>query len=124
MKSFNIPSEKRSVFKDASLLRRLQTGVSVLANRKPGSHEKPDGIYKREGGVTCNGREIAILGDFVKDDFGRSWEETPEEVAVVEALEGLVGRVNKGDTLEEYSEVSKKIFGNNLLAFTEFKGLQ
>ena len=119
MKEFNIPDADRAPFiNDSGLLRRLQAGVSVEANKKMASDCRPNGIFKTEGGVTCNNREIAIKRRYVRDDFGRPNVTTKEEEAVCEALVELVDRVKSGDDLMEYHEQARDLFGNPLVCFS------
>ena len=99
--------------------RRFQAGISALANKKVGAvapDDRVDGIFKCEGGVCVNNREICIKEETVRDDWRRSGDTPfPEEVAVVEAMLELVERVKKGDDLAEFDQYV--IHGNNLTSF-------
>ncbi len=69
--------------------RLVQGAIAVLANRQLGGDETPHAIFKTEGGVVVNRREIAIKSDYVIDDFRKDTAPTPEEEAVVAAIQGV-----------------------------------
>lgn len=82
-----LPKEIRELFRSHHA--RVKRALSVYANERFGFTEYA-GIFKYEGGIVVNRREIAIKSGYVKDDWNRSDEEKPEEIAVVEAINRLV----------------------------------
>jgi hypothetical protein len=68
---------------------KVKRAIFEEANRIIGHtpNAEMDGIFKYEGGVNCNQREIAIKNGWVADDWrGASLVESPEEAAVVQAI--------------------------------------
>jgi hypothetical protein len=72
--------------------RHLQTAICILANQKLDlTPEVPEFIFRWEGGVIVNRREITIKADYVVDSTGMYERETsPEEQAVVDSIMELV----------------------------------
>ena len=64
----------------------VKAALCVIANERFGYTETPQGIFKYEGGIVVNGREIAIGERAVRDDWDRPKNPTPEEKAVVDAI--------------------------------------
>lgn len=117
MKSFNITPEDRQAL--VPIHRAFQAGVCTLANLKMGLTPpfRIDGIFKYEGGVVVNGKEIAIKGTYLKDDFAPTGPEpSPEETATLDAMLELIERVKGGDNLSDYDV---GISGNHLVSFFE-----
>jgi len=104
--------------------RRFQASVSKLANAKLGLAEESyiNGIFKVEGGVMVNGREIAIKADYVVDDWGvrGAAPATPEEAATVEAMLEIVELVKSGQDMPATVEKAQELHGDNLWMF--FRG--
>ncbi|MCB9978517.1 MAG: hypothetical protein H6862_02770 [Rhodospirillales bacterium] len=73
--------------------------MAVLANEKLGARDiEPGGIFKYEGGVRVNGREIAIKGDYLLDDFGDRGDPTSEERATLDSIMEIFGRAREEGT--------------------------
>jgi hypothetical protein len=81
------PKDVRELFRSRHA--KVKRALSVYANERFGFTEYR-GIFKCEGGIVVNGREIAIMSGYVKDDWNRSGKEKPEEIAVVDAINRLV----------------------------------
>lgn len=117
MLNFDIPLADRALV--APMHRAFQAGVATLANLKCGLKPpfRVDGIYKAEGGVVVNGKEIAIKRAWVVDDFGPRGASPaiPEETATVEAMQELIQRVKDGGDLSEFE--AAEISGDNLTSF-------
>ncbi|MDD3371084.1 MAG: hypothetical protein PHE27_04575 [Alphaproteobacteria bacterium] len=76
--------------------RAFQIAVAEIANRKMGiAQNMPQGIFKYEGGVLVNQKEIVIYAEIVREDSLRRHQEiesndpTPEENATAEAITEL-----------------------------------
>ncbi|MDB5492474.1 MAG: hypothetical protein JWO78_2323 [Micavibrio sp.] len=65
----------------------VKSAIAKIANAEFGIFGDTDGIGKYEGGVLVNTREIAIKTNCVMDDWRRCIDPTPEEVAVVKAID-------------------------------------
>lgn len=80
------------------------------------------GIYKYEGGVSINGKEIAIYRDSVRDDWLNSLEKTPEEQAVVNGIQKFFEKIDLSGEhtveesmtkmFEEFTTKEAKLFGD------------
>jgi hypothetical protein len=115
MKKYTLPPEDRLAL--APFHREFQAAVAVLANRTVGVDvSRPEGIGKWEGGVKVNGLEIAIKDDYVAEDWKRTGETRPEEIAVAEAIETLAAnfKTHGGTTFEQYRDVAKTMYGDPL----------
>ncbi len=80
-----IPDDLRGVV--SQYQRRIQTEIALRANIVFGdsvSHLEP--VYKYEGGITVNQKEIAIHRDYVIDDWEKPIHPSREEIAVAEAI--------------------------------------
>jgi len=96
MKQFTIKKHHRLPFVNTH--RWFQAAVATVANEKMGTPTtQPKGIFKTEGGVVVNGREIVIHQDFVQDDWATGARtETPEEVRTVEAIQEVLDGKHNG----------------------------
>lgn len=100
----------------------VKAALCTIANRHfETASNSPMGIYKAEGGVRVNGRDIVIHADSVVDDNKIANEPTPEEQAVVaviaevaeivknrgvKALRADYGECIKGDPLQRFLGLS------------------
>lgn len=94
MKSYEISSKAKSEF--AKDIRLVQGAIAKIANAAFSVYDKPQGIFKYEGGVVVNNSEIAIHSSFVKDDWVRHFEPSKEEIAVSEAIRAVALIVEQG----------------------------
>ena len=94
MLHYELSPQMRLILKEHH--RAVQGAIAVLANTQFGTIVQPQGIFKYEGGVVVNKREIAIHEDYVIDDWKKVGEPTAEETAVVDAITAVEGlwRVN------------------------------
>jgi len=85
--------------------RIVQIAISTIANESFGGGIKPKGIGKYQGGVCVNNREICIQKTNVMDDWQRTTAPTPEEFAVVEAIEKIADSIEKNglDSIRHYA---------------------
>lgn len=99
----------------------VKAAIAILANQRLGADvTMPRGIFKYEGGVVVNGKEIAIKREGVMDDWSYDPAPKPEEEAVVwaiaeaaritiaqgvEALAARFGRCNYGDPLRDLLDI-------------------
>lgn len=70
---------------------RVKSAIATIANQKCGVESfEVEGIFKWEGGVVVNLRQIAIKSGYVVDDFGSRRGDidgpTKEEQATVDAI--------------------------------------
>ena len=103
MKYYSISKEsKAELSKD---IRLVQGAIATIANSAFSINSEPRGIFKYEGGVVVNGSEIAIHSGFVKDDWVRHAEPSPEEIAVANAIEAVASEAEADGiiALEGYS---------------------
>lgn len=99
MMNYTLSDEMRA--RMAEHPRAIQAAIALAANRELSvtSHE-PQGIFKYQGGVLVNGREIAIHRDMVRDDWGHGDDApTPEETAVVKAIGSVAELISAGSAL-------------------------
>lgn len=74
----------------------VKAAIAIIANNAFNIAAEPEGIWKREGGVRVNGRQIAIKKDIVIDDFGpHTLDETAEEKATVDAIMAIAEKIEK-----------------------------
>jgi metal-dependent amidase/aminoacylase/carboxypeptidase family protein len=92
MQDYQISKSVRAEF--AKEIRRVQAAIAIRANRQF-ECDCTDGIFKCEGGVVVNEREIAIHQSYVVDDYGVRGRNpaTPEEQAVVDAIMSVAADV-------------------------------
>lgn len=86
MLSYKLDAETRALMsQDPSA---VKAAIAVLANQMVGADiANPRGIFKYEGGVFVNGKEIAIKNDHVVNDYSSYAPIVePEESAVVWAI--------------------------------------
>lgn len=120
MKKYSIPKEDRALV--LPIHRRFHSAVArraaqLMIERHPNdvTDTRFEGIFKYEGGVKINGKEIAIKKEWVIEDWGRPKEEIPEEAAVIDAMTEVIELVKGGDQLENEAEIS----GDALRSFFE-----
>lgn len=91
-------------------LLRYQTSfrnfVAVIANHSLGVNViedrwRPQFLYKCEGGVTVNGRDIVLGSDSAYDDYGKAGNESAEAKTVVEALDYVLGYINSAGDVQK-----------------------
>lgn len=71
----------------------VKAALAVIANERFGGTERPEGICKYQGGVMVNGREIWISRNFVQDNNRSYGDPSPEEQAVVAAIEEVASTI-------------------------------
>lgn len=104
MKDYAIGFEVKELLKQD--MPRVKAAIATLANAKFLGNHAIEGIYKNEGGVRVNGKEIAIYSSYVVHDFGVRGRNppTPEEEATVDAIMEVAKQVeaNGLEWLESY----------------------
>ena len=81
---YDMPNDLRKALRPHH--RAFQAAVAVMANKAAGTSTPTLGIGKCEGGVRVGRWEIAISRSHVIDDWKRTVTPTPEELAVVGAI--------------------------------------
>ncbi len=85
MHTYHLPKKIRETM--AQNEPAVKAALSKIANKEFGIQGLPQGIGKYEGGIKVNNREIAIRHNYVMDDWHKTQRQTPEETAVVKAIE-------------------------------------
>ena len=106
-----ITEEKRELLKP---YHRVFQGIVSLIGNLEFSVLNTGLIFKCEGGVNINRKEIVIYEDFVKDDFVQASIKSKEEKIVVKLIERIFSEIdfnNIPDSLEEWTnnEIIKRI---------------
>ena len=115
-----VTREKKELLK--SYARVFQGIVSMFANIHFNIF-KVDLIFKFEGGVTVNNRDIVIFNNCVRDDFSNNIEGSTEEKEVVKVIEKIFDEVefnNLPDSLQEW--VNKEIIDKGVEKLMTFVG--
>lgn len=82
----------------------VKAAIAILANQHVGADAtNPKGIYKYEGGVVVDGKEVAIKSDHVMNDWVYDPAPKPEEEAVVWAI-SEVARIAVADGMVVLAE--------------------
>lgn len=86
-------------------IRLVQGAIAAIANSGFSLGSPPKGIFKYEGGVVVNNREIAIKKDILVDDWSHKIDPSPEEIAVFYAIATVARKVEHGgiEALIDYS---------------------
>lgn len=100
---------RRDAKKLDDLLRRhgaFRNFVAIVANHKAGvdvaaDAYRPGFIFKCEGGVRVNNRDIVLSSGGIYDDYGRHSKNQVEVQATFDALELVAGWVNSADQVGE-----------------------
>jgi hypothetical protein len=100
--------------------RQVQAALTILANERLGTEPEPYGVFKWEGGVRVARRDIMISRSFVRDIGRRKITSTPEERAVVDAINSVASilREDGPNGLAKYAHLRR---ADPLRALFDFK---
>lgn len=98
----------------------VKAALCIIANQSFDTRsERPQGIFKFEGGIRVNMREIAIHRTGVIDDWRRSAEPTTEEQAVADAIGEVASIIEKQGITSVRKKFGECKIGNNLVRLLE-----
>lgn len=116
MQHYELPAKIRAAM--AQDEPAVKSALAQIANAAFGRGGMPQGIYKYEGGIVVNGREIAIKDKIITDDWHRAAAPTDEEAATARAIEQVAELIRKNGVASLRARYGACTHGDPLRALT------